>query len=61
MEEAAVFQSEVVSRNIQREPADFELLPEEQNRLVMKIRATREELAERRSMITALKGVPKRN
>ena len=58
MKEAAESQSEVVSQNIQKESADFELLTEKQKRLVIKIRAMREKLAKEKNMITALRCVP---
>ena len=60
MEEAAVSQSEVVSQNIQREHTVFELLTEEQNIMLIKIKAVKEELAKREDIITALRSVPKR-
>ena len=50
MRKAAVSQSEVVSPNIPREPADFESLTEEEKGLVMMIRAIKEKRAERRDI-----------
>ena len=60
MDEVAVSQSEVVSQNIQSEPADIKLVTEKKKGLVIKIKALGVELAMRRDIITTMRNAPKK-